>query len=89
MLAYVALSFLTQKTMETKKFIAVACLQPEIGTDIGDVMTTWRHGVMSSACNYMQLSSRHWSERVVLVPLPKLVPLLKISLNIFRNKTVG
>ena len=29
--------------METKKLIIAACLQPEIGTDVGDVMTTWRH----------------------------------------------
>ena len=42
-LAHVALSFLTHKTMETKKLIIAACLQPEIGTDVGDVMTTWRH----------------------------------------------
>ena len=30
-LAYVALSFLTRKSMKTIKFIAAVCLQPEIG----------------------------------------------------------
>ena len=57
-LALVALSFQTRNTKETKKtFIDVACLQLETGTDVGDVMTTWRHGVMLSSlhattCNY-------------------------------------
>ena len=32
-----------------KKFVAVACLQLEIGTDVGNVVTTWRH------VKYMQL----------------------------------
>ena len=44
-----------------KKFIAVACLQPEIGTDVGDVMTAWRHGVMSSTCNYHHFIGRRES----------------------------
>jgi len=41
-LIYVALSFLTRKSMETKMFIAVACLQTEIGNPPFNVTWLWR-----------------------------------------------
>ena len=41
-LAYVALSFLTQKNRETKTLIDLACLQPEIGKVPFKVKWPWR-----------------------------------------------